>query len=91
MSIGQHRAMKKRASLFSPEAEAELLGIYDWIADASSAKVAFGYVTRIEEFCQRLSIGSLRGQARMISDQGFASSVSSAVWQSRSSTMPTKS
>ena len=56
--------MKERTVVFSPEAEAELLDIYDWIATAASAVVAYGYVTRIEEFCEGLSIGSLRGQAR---------------------------
>ena len=56
--------MKENSVVFSPEAENELLEIYDWIAAAASSEVAFGYVTRIEEFCERLSIGPLRGQVR---------------------------
>lgn len=56
--------MRERKVVFSVEAEAELLEIYDWIADAASPDVAFGYVTRIEAFCQRLAMASERGQAR---------------------------
>ena len=56
--------MEENSVFFAPEAENELLEIYDWIAAAASADVAYGYVTRIEEFCERLSTGALRGQAR---------------------------
>jgi toxin ParE1/3/4 len=56
--------MKERKVVFSLDAEAELLELYEWIANAASPDVAFGYVTRIEAFCQRLGIASERGQSR---------------------------
>lgn len=56
--------MKERVVVFSLKAEAELLELYEWIAAAASADVAFGYVTRIEAFCQRLGIASERGLSR---------------------------
>lgn len=56
--------MKEREVLFSFKAEAELLELYEWIATAASPDVAFGYVTRIEAFCQRLGIASERGLSR---------------------------
>ena len=56
--------MKEREVLFSLEAEVELLELYEWIAAAASPDVAFGYVTRIEAFCQRLGIASERGLSR---------------------------
>ncbi len=56
--------MKERRVVLAPEAAADLLGIYDWVAEAASADVAIGYIDRIEAFCQGLSVGSERGQLR---------------------------
>jgi toxin ParE1/3/4 len=56
--------MKVRQVLFSVEAEAELLQIYDWIADKTAPDVALAYVVRVQEFCQRLEVGSERGRSR---------------------------
>ena len=56
--------MKVRQVVFSVEAEAELLEIYDWIADETAPDVALAYVGRLQEFCQRLEVGSERGRAR---------------------------
>lgn len=56
--------MKERAVVFSEKSQADLRRIFNWIADTASSDIASGYVTRIEGFCRRLSIGSKRGQAR---------------------------
>lgn len=56
--------MKERRVVFSHKAEAELQELYEWIAAAASPDVAFGYVTRIEAFCQRLGLASERGLSR---------------------------
>lgn len=56
--------MKERAVFFGEESLAGLRRIFYWIADSSSSDIASGYVTRIDGFCRRLSIGSKRGQAR---------------------------
>jgi plasmid stabilization system protein ParE len=37
--------------VFSPEAEQDLLQIYDFIADAASAERAFSYTERIRKYC----------------------------------------
>lgn len=56
--------MKERPVIFSPEAENDLIGVYDWIADAASPMIAIGYIERVEAFCLRLGIGSHRGHLR---------------------------
>jgi plasmid stabilization system protein ParE len=49
---------------FSPEAERQILDLYTYIADATSASVAEGYVSAIVEFCQGLGDFPHRGTAR---------------------------
>lgn len=56
--------MKERHVAFAPEAAEDLIGIYDWIAEAASPAVAIGYIDRVEAFCLRLGIGSERGHLR---------------------------
>ena len=56
--------MKERTVVFSPEAMAELEGLYDWIAEAASPAVATRFVGRIERFCSGLGIASERGTRR---------------------------
>ena len=48
----------------SPEAESDLSGLYEWIADRAGAGVAMDYIERIEVFCSGLDLASERGQAR---------------------------
>jgi toxin ParE1/3/4 len=50
--------------IFSPEAQGDLLGLYDHIADDRGAGVALGYVERIEAHCRRLEIFPERGTPR---------------------------
>ena len=56
--------MKERAVIFAPEAEADLMALYDWIAAAAHPTTALGYIERIEAFCQGMRIASERGTRR---------------------------
>ncbi len=53
---------------FSPEAQADLVELYDYIAESSGEDRALGYVGRIEEWINRLEsfpeIGSQRDDIR---------------------------
>jgi toxin ParE1/3/4 len=49
---------------FSPEALADLLALYDYIAERSGAARAIAYVGRIEEWCHGLSTFPERGTRR---------------------------
>jgi toxin ParE1/3/4 len=54
----------KRKVVFSPEAQADLLALYDYIADQASATTALRYVTRIERYCLGFDIAPERGTRR---------------------------
>lgn len=56
--------MKERRVVFAPEAAGDLIGIYDWVAEAAAPDIAIGYIERIEAFCHRLSVASERGHLR---------------------------
>lgn len=56
--------MKERRVVLAPEAADDLNELYDWVAAQASPQVAIGYLERVEGFCQRLSLGSERGQLR---------------------------
>lgn len=49
---------------FMPQAEADLFGIYDYVAAASGPDVAGRYLDRIEEACLALARFPQRGRAR---------------------------
>jgi toxin ParE1/3/4 len=50
--------------VFTPEAKDDLLDLYDYIADRSSAKRALGYIARIEKSCMSLQTLPERGTLR---------------------------
>lgn len=56
--------MKTYTVVFKPEAEDNLDGLYDFIADASSPIVASRYVESIVAYCLGLSDFPYRGPAR---------------------------
>ena len=56
--------MRKREVVFAPEARADLVTIYDHVAEAAGAKTALGYVERIEDFCLGFDLASERGRPR---------------------------
>lgn len=49
---------------FSPEAQNDLLELYDYIADRAGAERAMGYVERIEGHCAQLATFPERGTRR---------------------------
>lgn len=56
--------MRKREVVFSPEAEADLIGLYDYIAEDSNPARAIGYIGRIEKYCLGFELVSERGTQR---------------------------
>lgn len=56
--------MKERRVVFSPEAEADLEAIYDFIADAAAPSVAISYMERLEAYCAGMVLASERGHRR---------------------------
>lgn len=56
--------MKEYAVVFSPEAEDDLIKLYEYITASASPIVAFGYIERIEEMCSVLSTVPLGGTNR---------------------------
>ncbi len=50
--------------LFTPEAQADLLELYDYIAERSGEDRALGYIERIEEWGSRLESFPKRGTPR---------------------------
>ena len=53
--------MIRRSVALSPEAEADLLDLGEWIADAASIDVAVRYVQRVERYVLSFDLASERG------------------------------
>lgn len=63
------RARSKRASValevyFRPRAEADLIGLYEYIAERSGPGIAGGYIEPIEAACTALAMSPNRGTRR---------------------------
>jgi toxin ParE1/3/4 len=56
--------MEKREVRFRPPAAADLIALYDYIADEAGTGVAAGYIQRIEAACRSLETFPYRGTAR---------------------------
>jgi toxin ParE1/3/4 len=56
--------MKKFEVEFRPQAEADLFGLYRYIAEESGLAVAGGYIDRIEAACMALATFPKRGTKR---------------------------
>lgn len=56
--------MRRHKVVFRPRAEADLSGLYDWIAAESGEEVAAGYIDRIEAACLALETFPRRGTQR---------------------------
>lgn len=50
--------------VFRPQAEADLIGLYEYIAERSGHRIAGGYIDRIEEACMALATFPKRGRRR---------------------------
>lgn len=56
--------MKRRTVILSPEARADLLALYDYIADAASPVVAERYLARVEAYVRGFEHTGERGTMR---------------------------
>ena len=56
--------MKKRAVVFAPEAQDDLLRLSDWIAEAAGPDTALSYIERLETYCLSFDLASERGHLR---------------------------
>jgi len=56
--------VRRRELVFSPEAVADLNGLFDYIAEHSSVARAIAYLDRIEEYCVGFDLASERGIRR---------------------------
>ena len=56
--------MIRRTVVYAPEAEGDLLSLFDHIADAASEAVAAGYLGRIKVWLEGFSTASERGTRR---------------------------
>lgn len=56
--------MKRREVLFSPEAQADLIGLYDYISRNDGPIIAMGYIERIEKYCLGFDVIGERGTRR---------------------------
>jgi toxin ParE1/3/4 len=50
--------------VFRPEAEADLVSLYEYIAERAGYRIAGGYIARIEEACMALATFPKRGTRR---------------------------
>jgi toxin ParE1/3/4 len=56
--------VRKREVVFSPEAAADLIGLYEFIAENSGSVRALTYIGRIEKYCRGFELISERGTRR---------------------------
>jgi toxin ParE1/3/4 len=56
--------MKRRGVVLSPEAERDLIALYDYIAEEASPRIAAGYLDRVEEYVRGFEFTSERGALR---------------------------
>jgi toxin ParE1/3/4 len=50
--------------VFRPQAEADLVGLYEYIAERAGYRIAGSYIDRIEEACMALATFPKRGKRR---------------------------
>jgi toxin ParE1/3/4 len=56
--------MQRRKVVFSPEAQHDLLTLYDFIAEQSGSSRALTYITRLESYCSGFDLIGERGTRR---------------------------
>lgn len=56
--------MKRRRVVFSAEARADLVALFDFVAGAAGEATASRYLSRVEAFCLGLGLASERGRSR---------------------------
>lgn len=63
--------MIRRRVVLSPEARANLLDLYDWIAEQASPEIALAYIKRLEAYVHSFDVASERGTRRDEIRQGL--------------------
>lgn len=63
-STKKPRGPRKFEVVFRPTAEADLFGLYDYVAEQSGAEIAGAYIDRIENACIALETFPERGTSR---------------------------
>ena len=56
--------MNRREVVYTPEVEADLNHLFDYIAARANDQTALNYISRIEAFCNGLDLASERGTLR---------------------------
>ena len=56
--------MRHRAVEISDEARDDLIGLYEWIAQAAGPGIALSYIERLETYIQSFDMASERGHLR---------------------------
>lgn len=56
--------MISRSVVLSPEAETDLVALYDWIAERASPDTALGYIDRLESYIRGFDYAAERGTLR---------------------------
>lgn len=56
--------MKRRRVELSEEARADLIALYDWIAEAAGPATALSWTERLEGWCMGFELASERGHLR---------------------------
>jgi toxin ParE1/3/4 len=56
--------LKRRAVIIGPDAESDLIRLFEWIAAAASPQIASAYLERLERHLGSLDIASERGVPR---------------------------
>ncbi len=56
--------MKRRQVYYAPEAQDDLIALYDWIADKADPQTAFSYIERLEAYCRSFDQAAERGHRR---------------------------
>lgn len=71
--------MKHRAVVWRPRARADLLALYDWIAERADPDTAFAYTSGIEAHANRLATFPERGTPRAAGEAAEQASLSRQV------------
>jgi toxin ParE1/3/4 len=56
--------MKRRSVFLSPEAERDLVALYDYIAEEASPRIAASYLDRVEDYVRGFEFTAERGTQR---------------------------
>jgi len=56
--------VRRREIVFAPEAQEDLIALFDWISAAAGERAATTYIKRLEAYCLSFDLASERGRRR---------------------------